>query len=198
MCEKTNLRKKADEVKKYRCKNLIAVLENPKDILNIGNIIRTVHSLGVEKTYIVDNFRGMPRDWHILREKTSYLKKSASAVKWSFVKVFDDTESCIEHLQKKNFVSYVTSPHLKGRENIILHEGDYTDKKVAIWFGNESRGISELALENSVKCINIPMYGIVESLNLATTAGIVLYEVSKQRREFEKTYKRRNRKKRAI
>lgn len=193
MKEKTSLRKKADEIKKHRCKNLIAVLENPKDIINIANIIRTVHSLGVEKTYIIDNFGKIPRDWDILREHPSYLRKSASAVKWSFVKVFENTESCIEHLEKKNFVSYVTSPHLKGRENVILHEGDYTDKKVAIWFGNESRGVSEIALENSKECINVPMYGIVESLNLATTAGIVLYEVSKQRRAYDEAYKSKNR-----
>ena len=34
------------------------------------------------------------------------------------------------------------------------------------------------------------MYGIIESLNLATSTGIVLYEVTKQRREFQKKFKR--------
>ena len=197
--EKSSLRKKADEVKKFRCKNVIAVLENPKDIINIGNIIRTVNVLGAEKTYIIDETKKIPRDWEALRKKTPYLKKSASAIKWSFVKVFDDTQSCIEHLEKKKFVSYVTSPHLKDKENIVLHKGNYTDnKRIAIWFGNESKGISDFALRNSIKCINIPMYGIVESLNLATTAGIVLYEVTKQRREYDKNYNRRGKARRAI
>ena len=57
--------------------------------------------------------------------------------------------------------------------------------KLAVWFGNESRGLSDMAIENSKACINIPMYGIVESLNLGTTSGIVLYEITKQRREFK-------------
>ena len=41
-------------------------------------------------------------------------------------------------------------------------------------------------------CINIPMLGIIESLNLGTTSGIVLYEVTKQRREYQRMYKYRN------
>jgi hypothetical protein len=43
----------------------------------------------------------------------------------------------------------------------------------------------DLAVENSLACINIPMAGIIESLNLGTTTGIVLYEIAKQRREFK-------------
>ncbi|WP_374693402.1 TrmH family RNA methyltransferase [Acidithiobacillus sp. AMEEHan] len=64
--------------------------------------------------------------------------------------------------------------------------GEYTKyKKLAVWFGNESRGISELAVENSVFCVNIPMCGIIESLNLATSSGIVLYEITRQRRLYQ-------------
>ena len=88
----------------------------------------------------------------------------------------------------------VTSPHVKGHHNIVLHEGDYTQLRLAVWFGNEARGISTTAIERSEMCINIPMYGIIESLNLATSTGIVLYEVTKQRREFQKKYKRGQRK----
>jgi tRNA (guanosine-2'-O-)-methyltransferase len=79
----------------------------------------------------------------------------------------------------------VTSPHLAGRKNVILHEGKYTRMKLAVWFGNEAKGVSDKAIENSKACINIPMYGIIESLNLGTTTGIVLYEITKQRREFK-------------
>jgi tRNA (guanosine-2'-O-)-methyltransferase len=57
--------------------------------------------------------------------------------------------------------------------------------KLAIWFGNESRGINDRAVENSKACINIPMYGIIESLNLGTSTGIILYAITKQRREFK-------------
>ena len=136
---KSNVRKRADAIKPYQCKNLIAVIEDPKDIKNIGTVIRNVSALGVEKTYIVDPKKTLPDDWQEMRERKSLAATSVSAIKWSFVKRFDSTQDCLEHLEKNNFLSYVTSPHTKGHKNVILHEGDYTkDHKLAIWFGNES------------------------------------------------------------
>jgi tRNA (guanosine-2'-O-)-methyltransferase len=191
---KSSKRKRADKVKPYRCKNLIAVIENPRDIKNIGTIIRNVNALGVEKAYIVDPRKALPNDWQDMREKNSLSSTSASAIKWSFVKRFDSTEECLKHLEKNRFVSIVTSPHVKGHNNVILHEGDYTPyAKLAVWFGNESRGISDLAVKRSEMCVNIPMLGMIESLNLGTTSGIVLYEITKQRREYQRKYKHRNR-----
>jgi tRNA (guanosine-2'-O-)-methyltransferase len=187
---KTLLRQRANAIKPYRCKNLIAVLENPMDIRNIGTVIRNVNALGVEKTYIVDSRRALPDDWEQMRERKSLSETSVSAVKWSFVKRFDSTEACLEHLEKNRFTSVVTSPHIKGKVNHILHEADYTQPRLAVWFGNESRGISELAVERSECCISIPMFGIIESLNLGTTSGIVLYEITKQRRVYQEKYKR--------
>ena len=189
--KKTAVRQRADEVKPYRCKNLIAVLENPNDIKNIGTVIRNVNALGVEKAYIVDPRRALPDDWQEMREKRSLSKTSVSAIKWSFVKRFDSSEDCLQHLNRNRFVSIVTSPHIKGRRNAVLHEADYTVyTKLAVWFGNESRGISDLAVEHSEMCVGIPMFGMIESLNLGTTTGIVLYEITKQRRAYQSKYKR--------
>ena len=72
--------------------------------------------------------------------------------------------------------------------------GDYTAfAKLAVWFGSEATGISDLALEGSEMCICIPMFGMIESLNLGTSSGIVLYEIAKQRREYQSRYRRRHR-----
>lgn len=189
--KKSAARQRADEVKPYRCKNLIAVLEDPKNIKNIGTVIRNVNALGVEKVYIVDPRKALPDDWQDMRERRSLSKTSASGIKWSFVKRFDSTEECLAHLKKNRFISIVTSPHVKGRRNAILHDADYTvHTKLAVWFGNETRGISDLAVEHSEMCVGIPMFGMIESLNLGTTSGIVLYEVTKQRREYQSQYAR--------
>jgi tRNA (guanosine-2'-O-)-methyltransferase len=187
---KTSLREKADKIKDFRCKNLIAVIEYPSDLRNIGTIIRNVNALGVEKAYVVTDGNFVPDDWQEMRGRRSLSAFSASAIKWSFVRKFHDTESCLGHLERKGFVSVVTSPHTKGRKNVILHEADYTKyKKLAVWFGNEGIGISRLALERSELCVNIPMFGIIESLNLGTSSGIVLYEITRQRREFQNRLK---------
>ena len=190
--QKNSLRQRAEKIKPYRCKNLIAVIENPSDIRNIGTVIRNVNALGVEKTYVIDPRGALPNDWLEMRERRSLSKTSVSAIKWSFVKRFDSTEACLEHLEKNRFVSIVTSPHIKGMKNVVLDKADYTIyTKLAVWFGNEARGISDLAVQHSEMCVSIPMFGMIESLNLGTTSGIVLYEVTKQRREYQSKYKRR-------
>ena len=191
--EKSSARKRADAIKALKCKNLIAVIEDPKDIKNIGTVIRNVNALGVEKTYVIDPKKALPDDWQDMRERRALSGTSVSAIKWSFVKRFDSTEDCIAHLRRNRFVSIVTSPHIKGKINATLDEVDYTcDAKLAVWFGNETRGISDLAVENSEMCVSIPMYGMIESLNLGTTSGIVLYEVTKQRRAYAQKFRKRN------
>jgi len=189
---KPTLRARADKIKDFRCKNLIAVIDNPDDIRNIGTIIRNVNALGVEKAYVISDQKLLPDEWEAMRTKPKLNALSASAIKWSFVKKFKDTNSCIDHLDKNGFISLVTSPHRKGRKNVVLHEHDYTRyKKLAVWFGNEGTGISMTAVNRSDLCINIPMYGIIESLNLGTSSGIVLYEITKQRREFQFNLKKK-------
>ncbi|MCW5696556.1 MAG: RNA methyltransferase [Bauldia sp.] len=191
---KPSVRKRADAIKAFRCKNLIAVLECPTDLKNIGTVIRNANALGVEKVYVVDPRRSLPDDWQELRERKSVSKTSVSAVKWTFVKRFDSTDECFDHLEGKNFRSIVTSPHVKGKTSIFLHEGDYTlHHKLAVWFGSEAVGISDRAVERSDMCVCIPMFGMIESLNLGTSSGIVLYEITKQRREYQSKYRRRDR-----
>ena len=191
---KKSVRKRAEEIKPFRCKNLIVVLENPTDMRNIGTVIRNVNALGAEKVYVVDPRRSLPDDWQDLREEKSVSRISVSAVKWTFVKRFDSTDECFDHLEKNGFKSIVTSPHVKGKTCMSLHEGDYTlHHKLAVWFGSEASGISDLAVERSEMCVSIPMFGMIESLNLGTSSGIVLYEVAKQRREYQSRYRLRRR-----
>ena len=190
---KRSARRRADEIKDFRCKNLIAVIEEPENPRNIGTVIRNVNALGVEKVYVIDPRYVLSDDWQDLRAEPKLSKLSVSAVKWTFVKRFDSTEECLAHLEKNHFASVVTSPHVKGKANVWLHEGDYTEHaKLAVWFGNETRGISDLAVERSAMCVSIPMFGMVESLNLGTSSGIVLYEVAKQRRQYASRYRLRD------
>jgi tRNA (guanosine-2'-O-)-methyltransferase len=190
---KKTVRVRADAIKQFRCKNLIAVIENPHDMKNIGTVVRNVNAMGVEKVYVVDSRRLLSDDWQELRDEKALSKTSVSAVKWTFVKRFDSTDECFDYLESKNFRSIVTSPHVKGKESIYLDQGDYTIlPKLAVWFGSESIGISDRAVERSEMCVSIPMFGMIESLNLGTSSGIVLYEVTKQRREYQSRYRLRN------
>lgn len=191
---KPAVRRRAEEIKPFRCKHLIAVIENPTDVKNIGTVIRNANALGVEKVYVVDPRHSLPDDWQELRERKSVSKTSVSAVKWTFVKRFDSTDECFDHLERKGFRSIVTSPHVKGKACIFLHEGDFTvHSKLAVWFGSEAVGISDAAVARSELCVSIPMFGMIESLNLGTSSGIVLYEIAKQRREYQSRFRLRKR-----
>lgn len=190
---KKSVRARAAAIKPFVCKNLIAVIENPTDIKNIGTVIRNANALGVEKVYVVDPRRSLSDDWQELRERKSISKTSVSAVKWTFVKRFDSTDDCFNHLERKGFRSVVTSPHVKGKASIWLHEGDFTAyTKLAVWFGSEAVGISDRAVERAEMCVSIPMFGMIESLNLGTSSGIVLYEVGRQRRDYQSRYRLRD------
>lgn len=186
-------RKRADKIKDFRCKNLVVVIEEPENPRNIGTIIRNVNALGAEKVYVIDPRHVLSDDWQELRTDAKLSKLSVSAVKWTFVKRFDSTDECLAHLEKNHFVSIATSPHVKGKTNKFLHEANFAEHtKLAVWFGNESRGLSDLAIAQSDMCVSIPMFGMIESLNLATSSGIVLYEVTKQRREYASLHRLRD------
>jgi tRNA (guanosine-2'-O-)-methyltransferase len=100
------------ESSRFAAKNLIAVLENPVDLINIRTVIRNANALGVEKVYVVDPRHSLPDDW---QDWKSVSKTSVSAVKWTFVKRFGSTDECFDHLERKGFKSIVTSPHVKGK-----------------------------------------------------------------------------------
>jgi tRNA (guanosine-2'-O-)-methyltransferase len=80
---KSNLRIKADNAKKFRCKNLIVVLENPKTIENIGSTLRNVDALGAEKLYVVDGSKLLPESWdkmtNRMKEFEPYISKNTTA-----------------------------------------------------------------------------------------------------------------------
>lgn len=182
------LREKADRAKQFRCKTFIVVLENPSNFQNIGTVIRNIDALGAGKLYIVDSRNILPDDWETMRKSPGLMNTSSSAVKWTFCKKFKSSDECFDHLEKKGFVSLVTSPHIKGGENI--HNMNLTDanftkyKNLAIWFGNESVGITDNAVTRASGCLQIDMCGIIESLNLAVCTGIVINMVTSQRRKW--------------
>jgi tRNA (guanosine-2'-O-)-methyltransferase len=182
---KSSLRIKAEKAKKIRCKTLTCVLENPKNIGNVAAVIRNIDALGIGKLYIIDGFKIIKDEWEKTRKDKRLKVISSSACKWTFIKRFDTVEECFEHLSKKNTTSYCTSPHIQGKFNTPLFKGYYNQKNLAIWFGNESKGLSEEAIKGCKCCVKIEMGGIVESMNLACCTGIVMWYVAQKRRNFK-------------
>lgn len=179
-----SIREKIRQIKHLQNKYFICVLENPTDIVNIASAMRNISAFGVTKLYVVGGDKNLLKDFETSRKSNRFKKISVGANKWVFVKHFNTTIECIEHLKKNLYTSVVTSSHEKGKNNIILYEETFTQKRLAVWFGNEAKGISEEAVNSADMCIQIPMGGIVESLNLGTSTGIVLSYISYQRLKF--------------
>ena len=62
----------------------------------------------------------------------------------------------------------------------VLYDIDFT-QKVAVMFGNEHRGVSEIAESLCDETFYIPMHGMAQSLNVSVAAAVTLYEAQRQR-----------------
>lgn len=161
---------------------LIAVLENPNYIMNIGNVIRNINGLGVDKLYVIDGLKRLDDNPDLIKRRKSLLKHSSGAVQFTHIERFDTSKLCLEILAQKGFTSIGTAPIALGKKNHFLHESKLDQPKLAIWFGDEANGLTNEVLQQCEFCLTIEMAGQVESLNLGTTTGIVLYEAIKQRK----------------
>ncbi len=151
-----------------RQKSLQVVIENIHDPHNVSAIFRTCDSVGVGTVSLVYNVEAFPRIGK---------KSSASAYKWVEKEKFKSIRDCSIRLKENGYKVLVSSitPDSKS-----IFEIDLT-QKTALVFGNENRGVSKEAEEIADEKFIIPMYGMVQSLNVSVAAAVVLYEALRQR-----------------
>ncbi len=149
---------------------LRVVLEDITITHNASAVIRTCDAAGVLDVDIISTVRAP-----LLVNKAI----STRAEKWVRLHRYSSATECLARLKKKGFRIAVT--HL-AENSMPYTELDYA-QPLAIVFGNESEGISKEALELADYRIRIPMVGMVQSLNLSVSAGVILYEAFKQRQE---------------
>ncbi|MCL5435948.1 MAG: RNA methyltransferase [Patescibacteria group bacterium] len=164
--------KKIKQVISSRQRDFIVVLEDIHDPHNAAAVLRTAEAFGVPQVYFVFE---QEKPYNPRRVGRS---SSASANKWLELKVFRSTEKCISALKKSGYKIYGTA--ISDNASSIFTHRFYG--KVALFFGNEHRGLSETALRASDEKLVIPMRGMVQSLNISVTAAICIFEVSRQRR----------------
>jgi len=154
-----------------RQKFLTLVLENIHDQHNVSAIFRSAEASGIDKIYLIYNTNKFPKIG-----KTS----SASAKKWITTEKFESVKDCFEELKKNKFRIYSTHMNEEKKKNLNLYDLDLT-KKVAIVIGNEHTGVSDEVKEMSDKNFLIPMFGLIQSLNVSVAAAVCVYEALRQR-----------------
>lgn len=165
-------RARIDEVVANRTRTLTVVMEAFCDPQNVNAVLRTCEAFGVQELHAIEGPM-KPYD----RNK----KISQNADKWLDVHRWRSTAECLGHLKAQGFAIYVT--HLDRGTRPLA--GLSFAGKVALVFGNESRGVSEEAVRLADATFSIPMRGFVQSFNVSVAAAITLAKAV-ERREAER------------
>ena len=159
---------KIKRVLEHRQRDLTVVCENIHDPHNVSAILRTCDSVGLDAIHLLYSTETFPR----LGKKSS-----ASAKKWLDFHRHRDYKKLREVLKSENNTIYAT---YLDTGSISIYDIDWTEP-AAIIMGNEHRGVSDEALDISDRHIYIPMFGMVESLNVSVATAVILYEACRQR-----------------
>ncbi|MBE6284574.1 MAG: RNA methyltransferase [Mediterranea massiliensis] len=145
---------------------LVVVLDNVRSLHNIGSVFRTSDAFRVECICLCGITAVPP---HAEIHKTAL--GAEDTVDWKY---YQNTVDAVDEL-KQNGYTVFSIEQAEGSTMLDKWEMD-RNKKYAIVFGNEVKGVEQEVINHSDGCIEIPQYGTKHSLNVSVTAGIVIYE----------------------
>ena len=145
---------------------LIIVLNNVRSLHNIGAIFRTADAFLVKHIYLCGITARPP---HMEIYKTAL--GATESVDWSY------EENCLQTIKnlKKTGIFTVAIEQAEGAvslENFTQNP----DKTYAVVFGNEVKGVQQEVVSICDTCVEIPQFGTKHSLNIAVSAGVVLWD----------------------
>src|SRR6266576_1859616 len=150
--------------------SLIVVLDGVEDPHNLGAILRTADAAGADGVVIPER--------RAAAVTPTGTKASAGASEHLPIAKVTNIGRTLEELKSKNL-------WIVGLDERAPQNYDSLDYKMdcAIVLGAEGKGLHELVRKKCDFLISIPMLGKVPSLNVSVAAGIMLYEIVRQRRQ---------------
>lgn len=145
----------------------IVICDGIEDSHNLGAIIRSAEACGVHGI-IIPKRRSSGLNFIVA-------KTSCGALEYMRVARVSNLASTIDELKKKNIWVYCADMDGQTWCNTDFSGG------CALVVGSEGRGVSRLVKERCDTTVSLPMRGKVNSLNASVAAGIIMYEVTKQR-----------------
>lgn len=153
--------------KKARKTPLIVILDNIRSLNNVGSVFRTADAFLVEKIYLCGITARPP---HKDIRKTAL--GATESVAWEYRK---DTLDLVLELKKEGCQVVAIE---QAEDALMLNEfSTESGLKYALVFGNEVKGVSQEVVNVSDKVLEIPQYGTKHSLNIAVSAGIVVWDL---------------------
>lgn len=147
---------------------LLLLLDHIEDPQNFGSLVRTSEAAGVHGVIIPER--------RAAGVTPAVGKASAGAIEHMPIARVTNLVRTIEQLQQAGL--WVLGADMKGERT--LFEADLRGP-TALVVGSEGRGLSRLVSERCDEQVQIPMYGLTQSLNAAVAGALLLYETVRQR-----------------
>ena len=142
---------------------IFSILDNIRSMYNVGSVFRTSDGARIEKLILCGMTAQPPR-----KEIDKTALGSVDSVPWEY---FKDSVEAVMSLQKAG-VQVIAVEHTDRSNDYRKLEVQYP---IALVFGHEVSGIRDEVIELADHAVEIPMYGVKQSLNLAVSYGIAVY-----------------------
>jgi 23S rRNA (guanosine2251-2'-O)-methyltransferase len=164
-------RKSVHEFKEAEKMPVVVVLDNIRSMHNVGSVFRTADAFLLRGIYLCGYTPQPPhRDIH----KTAL--GATETVEWKYA------ETTVEAVTRLKADGYKVFAVEQVEASIPLHQFNMNNNEpVAVVFGNEVSGVEQEVIKLCDGCIEIPQLGMKHSLNISVAAGIVLWELVREK-----------------
>ena len=164
----THKKELIEKVLNARTRHITVLLEDIFQSQNASAVVRTCECMGLQEVHMVENITQYSINPRVLKGSNKWIDITRHASKTK-----NNTEVVFQQLKEAGYSILVTDPSDDG----VTIEDINLEKKIALVFGNELRGISNTALTRCDEKVKIPMYGFTESLNISVSVAICLNSI---------------------
>ena len=155
-----------------RTRHIAVVLEDIYQPHNASAVLRSCDLTGVQDVHIIEN----SNQYDVNPDVALGASKWLNLVKYN--KTEQNTLLAYKKLREQGYRIVASTPHRidQDLESIPL------DRKIAIVFGTELNGLTDVAIENADEFLKIPMLGFTESYNISVSAALILFTLTNRLR----------------
>ncbi len=156
-----------EEFKEAEKNPIVIVLDNVRSVLNVGSVFRTSDAFRVQEVHLCGVTATPPA-----KEMNKTALGATESVDWQY---FESTLISLEKLKSEGY-TLLALEQTEG--SVPLQSFDFSNKKVALIFGNEVKGVASEALALCDASLEIPQFGTKHSLNISVSAGIAIWQAA--------------------
>ena len=161
-----------EQFKTSRKLPLTIILDDVRSLYNVGSVFRTSDAFRVE-TIILCGITATPDNNLVEIHKTAL--GAEESVDWYY------SDNCVDVVKDLNSNGYITIAVEQVEDSDKLDEFVVDkDKRYALVFGNEVKGVNQKVVDLCKMSLEIPQYGTKHSLNVSVSAGLVIWEFARQ------------------